>query len=113
MQGSLRMIAALFLGAVFVFPGTVTAFAALPAGHPAGCHDHRPPAPSPAPISFQCCVNGHHAALPNAVFTIPQDVGLCGSVGDVPFRIGLESYSNIVQFLFSSSSPPGSSPLRI
>lgn len=115
MQEGLRRIAGLLLGAIFVLPGTlaVAVSPAVATQHPAGCHGHRPVAPSPAPISFQCCVNGHHAAIPNAAFTIPQDAPRCGSNADVQLCIGRESDRNIVQFLFSSSSPPGSSPLRI
>ena len=73
MQGSLRMIAVLLLAATatclartrwrcrwrrrFIFSFI------LP-----GCHSHKPTAPAvPAPTSYQCCVNGHHAAIPEWV----------------------------------------------
>ncbi len=53
-------------------------FPAAQASHPAGCHGRGPgipsrshfPAPIPAPTSYQCCVNGHHAAIPNAAFSL-------------------------------------------
>jgi hypothetical protein len=79
MPGSLRMIALLLL---VLMAGTLPGAQALafpeaqplpPHPHPAGCHSPGstvPATPDPAPTSYQCCVNGHHAAIPNASFTL-------------------------------------------
>ncbi len=71
MQGISRRIAQLLLVTVTAaLPGGhALAYPTMEARHPAGCHSHGPAAPSPAPPSYQCCVNGHHAAIPNASFS--------------------------------------------
>jgi hypothetical protein len=120
MQGLWRMIAGLLLVTMAsALPGAqALAFAAaqpVPLHlHPAGCHGQGSTAPAPAPTSYQCCVNGHHAAIPNASFTIrsmaPQlyrwDSGE-GARSD--FAVCLNSE----KLLALSSSPPGPAPLRI
>jgi|SRR5579862_593639 len=116
MRLSLHKIAVLLLGAVCALPGTFAgaASAAGPRVHPAGCHDRHPATPFPTPVSFQCCVNGHHAALPNASFTVgSQDARTPDLVPDFQVRIELDSDRNSVHVLFPSNSPPGTSPLRI
>jgi hypothetical protein len=88
-------------------------------GHAAGCHDGQGPTspspalPSPVPKGYECCVSGHHAAIPSAAFSFRSaTVGLSVNRGDV--REG-----NFVPFILSSrlvvfsSSPPGAVPLRI
>src|SRR5260370_37687395 len=56
--------------------------------HPAGCPSHMPAIPArspshlPVPTSHECCVNGHHAAIPNAAFSLePAAAQLCGVNG--------------------------------
>ncbi len=117
MQPSLRMTAVLLLGTILAGVSGALAAAVSPAlttGHSAGCHGHGPATPSPAPVSFQCCVNGHHAAIPNASFTLrSQDAAISASVADEQLRIGFACHRNSVEFLFSSNSPPGTTPLRL
>jgi len=88
-------------------------------GHAAGCHNrHRPAVPSPAipvPASsrYECCMSGHHAAIPSAAFSLrAATAGLSLNRSDVRER-------NFVPFILSylpvdiSSSPPVVTPLRI
>lgn len=116
MQTSLRMIAVGLLGAIFAaLPGALAAavFPGTPAGHAAGCHSPRP-ATSPAPSSYQCCVNGHHAALPNASFA-SRALGERVSGVAVAQQIRLDSAPDrrSVMFVVPSYSPPGAVSLRI
>jgi hypothetical protein len=89
--------------------------------HPAGCHRHTPavPAPSPShfpvPASYECCVNGHHAAIPNAAFSFEPAAGqLCGVNGsNRPCLTVVASFHAAMFFLVPSDSPPNVAPLRI
>jgi hypothetical protein len=117
MQTGLRMIAVLLLGAIFAaLPGAQAAAAipGAPAGHPAGCHSHRPAVPSPASTRYQCCVNGHGAAIPNASFSSrPLDARLLVLGGDEQLHAGFASDRHSVMFVVPSNSPPAAAPLRI
>jgi hypothetical protein len=90
---------------------------------PAGCHDHALPASlalpvvpatvPPAPRSYQCCVTGHHAAIPFASFSLRTALACIG-----PADTG--QFSSLTTLHFSSlilvspfGSPPGSFSLRI
>ena len=82
--------------------------------HPAGCHSDKPttPAPTPTPVSYQCCVGAHHSAIPNGAFSsqppVTQsfaantDEGVCS-------RITFHFLAQVIP----SNSPPGATPLRI
>jgi hypothetical protein len=117
MQTGWRVIAVGLLGAIVAaLPGGLAAavFPENSAGHPAGCHGHGPATPSPAPISYQCCVNGHHAALPNASFTNRSvQVRVCGLAVAQQLRLDSASDRFSVMFVVPSNSPPGAAPLRI
>jgi len=111
------MIAVGLLGTIFAaLPGaqTLAAFPAAPAGHPAGCHSHRPPTPSPAPASYQCCVSGHDAAIPNAAFSSrPLEARICSVAVAQQVRLDSSSDRLSVTFVVPSNSPPGAVSLRI
>jgi hypothetical protein len=86
--------------------------------HPAGCHERGPAAPprspSPSPTSYQCCVSGHHAAIPNGAFSLRSTAAqLCllhdGEDRELEFVPRHDPSGAIVY----SYSPPGTSPLRI
>ena len=116
MQTSSGMIAVMLLVVMAAaVPGAhALAFLTTQPVHPAGCHNHGPATPSPAPTSFQCCVGGHQAAMPNASFSsLSPDAGPCGLAADEPPCPGfvLDRYS--VTFVVPSNSPPGAAPLRI
>jgi hypothetical protein len=116
MQRSSGMIAVLLLVVTAAaVPGAhALAFLTTQPAHPAGCHNHGPATPVPAPISFQCCVSGHQAAIPIASFSsIPHDAGLCGLAADEPHRPGFALDRHSVMFVVPSNSPPGAAPLRI
>jgi hypothetical protein len=116
MQTSLRMIAMGLLGAIFIaLPGAqaLSAFSIAPARHPAGCHSHAPATPSPTPPSYQCCVSGHAAAIPNAAFSNPLEARICGMAVAQQLRLDSSSDRLSVLFVVPSNSPPGAVSLRI
>jgi hypothetical protein len=119
MPTGLRMIAVGLLGAIFVaLPGAQALaeapFSGAPARHPAGCHSHGPATPSRAPASYQCCVSGHNAAVPNAAFSSrPLEARICGLIVILPSRPDAASGRFSVIFVVPSNSPPGAAPLRI
>jgi len=116
MYRNLRMVALLLL---VTTAGTLASaqmelFPAAQETHPAGCHGHSPAIPSPAPTSYQCCLNGHHAAIPNAAFSLQTGAAQVCSLDNGP-----ELILNIIPcfrasvLIVPSSSPPGALPLRI
>jgi hypothetical protein len=123
-----RMIGGLLLVAVATALTDSQALA-IPASqaiplHPAGCHGQAPASPSPLPSSpspssplphsYQCCVNGHHAAIPSAAFSIRSiSAQLYTCDADERARLNLDSYLNSERLLSSSTSPPGLFALRI
>jgi len=86
---------------------------------PAGCHAHGgqslPLSPLPAPVSYQCCLTGHDAAVvpastspqPPAQWQYTQVTLQMQSALTAYFLGGLE-----VSMLLSAD-PPGTTPLRI
>ncbi|MGA2347113.1 MAG: hypothetical protein ABSF93_13960 [Candidatus Sulfotelmatobacter sp.] len=113
MHGIMRTVATLLL---LTITAALPAAQAMPfgAGHAAGCHNHGPANPSPAPTSYQCCVNGHHAAVPIVSFSLhlaAVQVGRSNSE-DRP-RLALPLNVSSTGLIFPSSSPPGPVPLRI
>jgi hypothetical protein len=89
-------------------------FAGAPAPHSAGCHGQRPANPAPASTRYECCANGHHAAVPSGSFSLQVAAVQVGSLGrgdgcSLAWTFGVKSAT----FLFPSNSPPGAAPLRI
>ena len=120
MHGILRMVARLLLGTLLLtmtaaLPGAeAMPFAAVPAGHALGCHDHAPVTPSPVPTRYQCCVIGHHAAVQGVAFSLRFARVQVGSANsdDRP-RLALLLSLNSSVSIFPSDSPPGAASLRI
>jgi len=115
MHGILRVVATLLLVTMALgLPGAEAMPSVTPAGHAAGCHGHGPATPLPVPTSYQCCVNGHHAAVPGASFSLgfvaAQVSRLDGSNGP---RLALLLRLNSAVPVFLSDSSPGLVPLRI
>ncbi len=85
--------------------------------HPAGCHSQEstaPATPSPSDTSYQCCVNGHHAAIPNTSFTWrPLATRLRSFDDDAEFRSDHALYRNSATIVLPSISPPDTASLRI
>ena len=116
MHGMLRMVAVALV---------VTMAAALPdahrlkvpvagTGHPAGCHGHEPVAPIPSPTNYQCCVSGHHAAIPNSAFSLHSAASHLGpSDHGEHHRLKFILRHDPAVMIVSSYSPPGAAPLRI
>jgi len=90
----------------------------------AGCHAHGgqsfplsplPPSPLPAPVSYQCCLTGHDAAVVPAS-TSPQPPAQC-QYAPVTLQIqsALTAYSlgDLEVSMLLSADPPGTTPLRI
>jgi hypothetical protein len=114
MHGILRAVSVLLLITMAAMPGAqAMPFPAAPAAHPAGCHGHGPSAPSPVPASYQCCVNGHDAAIPSTACAmrplVAQFATLDGEDLTLSSTFSAHSSSNVV----TASSPPGIAPLRI
>lgn len=114
MHRNSRLIAVLLLVAFVAAMSGMQAFSSEPMRHPARCHGPMPSAPSPAPVSYQCCVNGHDWAMPNMQFSYDRPLTQI-----VPAYVCDESslsFGELRHFSESVSqpvSPPRSSPLRI
>lgn len=124
MQGSLRTVAVLLLvtmapalggGPALALPETQAVLLHPVHLHSAGCHSPKPVAPaSPLPVSYQCCANGHHAAMPNASFTVRSRAAQLRSLASVDeLRLNFASSLNSGKLPAPSNSPPGGVPLRI
>jgi len=121
MRGNSRLIAMLlvvpFLVATLVMHGL--ALPSMAEGHPASCHGAAPAVPTPASHSpstpsYQCCVMGHHWAIPGNVFSADRLIAgsMPGDAGhDSAASIALDRHDSV--FVLSSVSPPLPVPLRI
>jgi len=113
MSLSSRIVAVIVLVAVgAAFAGAQASSLSIPQPKHPPCHGHMP-APSRAPVSYQCCINGHHAAIPQATFS-PRPLeallsALPDNQGDLVCSIAM--YSPVPVFV--ADSPPGLAPLRI
>jgi len=84
------------------------------ADHPAGCHGHEPAIPMPAPTSYQCCVTGHHAVLPNAPFSFGSgDAQLCRLDAGWDLNLAVAVFRPLAVLVAPSDSPPITAALRI
>jgi len=115
MNGLSRTVAVLLLFTMAAaLPGVqALALSAPQTSHTAGCHGHGP-AQTPAPTSCQCCVNGHHQAIPSASVSLrPLAPLVCrldaGEDSAVYFLLDKRPAWLIV----ASASPPSAAPLRI
>ena len=116
MHGILRMVAALLLMTVScaMASAQIQLLSVGQVSHPAGCHNHSPEIPSPTPTSYQCCVSGHHAAIPNAAFSLRPGTGqVCGLDRSPELVLNVVLRFRSSRVLVPSSSPPGMAPLRI
>lgn len=78
------------------------------------CHGHMPEQPARVPVSYQCCINGHHAAIPQATFSArPLLALLSKSDGGEDFSLASVVAAHFSTVVAPSSSPPGLAPLRI
>jgi hypothetical protein len=113
MHGILRMVAVLLLIAMAAMPAAqAMPFPAAPSGHP-GCHGHAPITPVPSPTNYQCCVSGHHAAMPGAAFSIGSMAAeRCSLEQSERPNLRFVSFPSAV-LAVPNSSPPGATPLRI
>jgi len=118
MHGSWRIVGlVLLIATAAALPGMqAMPSAAAPAGHPAGCHSHSnaPAIPSPAPVSYQCCVSGHQTALPNVAFSLRSHAALLCNLNDgASLDSDLAPDALPVVFVVPSDSPPITGSLRI
>lgn len=78
------------------------------------CHGHMPEQPARVPVSYQCCANGHHAAIPQATFQARPLVALFSkSDGGENSSLASVVAAHFSMIVAPSSSPPGVAPLRI
>jgi hypothetical protein len=81
--------------------------------HAEGCHGDRPAIPPPSSTRYDCCVNGHHAAIPSATFSLQSATAeLSLSRSEVPDG-NFVPYFRSTLLVLVSSSPPSAIPLRI
>jgi hypothetical protein len=112
---SSRIVAVVVLLAVVVaFASAHASDHSIPQPKLPPCHGHMPEQPARVPVSYQCCVNGHDAAIPQATFQARPLLALFSkSDGGEDFSLTsvLVPHSSII--VVPSSSPPGIAPLRI
>jgi hypothetical protein len=118
MHRVLRMVAVwLLIPMAMALPGAqAMSSPAAPARHPAGCHSPAPATRFPAPTSYQCCTNGHQAAMPNASFALRSSISvaqLCSLDGSGGPRLSFVSCLQSAVLVVPSNSPPGVAPLRV
>jgi len=78
------------------------------------CHGQMPEQPSRVPVSYQCCVNGHHAAIPQATFSARPLLALFSkSEGGQNSSLASVLAAHFSTVIVPASSPPGIAPLRI
>ena len=78
------------------------------------CHGQMPEPPPRVPVSYQCCVNGHHAAIPQATFQARPLLALFSkSHGGENSSLASVFAAHFSTVVAPSSSPPGVAPLRI
>jgi hypothetical protein len=85
-------------------------------GHPAGCHGPRPTPLTPSPISYQCCVNGHHWTIPSVPFSFSERLLLVQFAtldGGEDLSLASIFSAHFSLNAVTVSSPPGIASLRI
>jgi hypothetical protein len=115
MHGILRTVTTLLLFATtLALPGAETMPYGAPAGHAAGCHGHGSAKPVAPATGFECCVNGHHEAIPNLSLSLRFVAAQVSSLDSIDGPgLALLLRSNSAVLVFPSNSPPGPAPLRI
>ena len=106
------------------FSGRLSTVLSSQPAPPAGCHSPELPASLPLPVvpatippaprSYQCCVTGHHIAIPFASFShrlVFSCVGDASGAGQFSLLTAARSSSSVLISPFGS--PPGSVSLRI
>ena len=117
MGGISRIIGVLLLGAMVAALPDAQGFAlpAAPPAHAAGCHEHGDPAaPEPVryPVNYQCCANGHHAAVPATTF-VPDALAVQNCDRTDGRLLSSSRLADSAISVDPSHSPPDISPLRI
>jgi hypothetical protein len=94
---------------------------AAPAHRPAGCHghggetlpdSHLPHSRRPAPVSYQCCLTGHEAAVVQASYS-PQPSFQCSHFRLIESAPTARCLEGLEVLMVLSADPPGTTPLRI
>jgi hypothetical protein len=94
---------------------------AAPAERLAGCHAHGgtspsvPPAQSspPVPVSHQCCLTGHNAAVVQASFHTPPSPQWTKATLQIAPALTGSPLERLEVSMVLSTHPPGMTPLRI
>ena len=116
MKKTSRIAALLLLVTLgFTFPGAPAFALPLPlAHHPAVCHHHMPSAPSPAPVSHQCCVAGPESAMPVAAFSQQLSAAqFCAVHNGQQISLIFLPVSMAVSLAVSPGTAPSAAPMRI
>jgi len=111
-----RILAVLLLSAMAAALPGVQAFAlsSTPPAHLMGCHSHGPATPIPAPVGYQCCMNGHNWTIPIASFSErPLLAQFAKSDRSDDFSLVSVLSAHVSIIVVPASSPPAIAPLRI
>jgi len=113
MRSNSRFAVVLLLCAVVAALPGAQALALSSVSHPsAGCHGHAPA--SPAPVSYQCCINGHHWTLPSTAISVRPLLARLSALEDDSRIYLISSFRfETATSVVPASSPPGCAPLRI
>lgn len=107
---SSRIVAMIVL--VAAFPVALVSGHSTPQAKLPPCHGHMPV--QPAPVSYQCCINGHQAAIPQAMYSphpLFAQLSTLDSGEEFSSASAFSSYSSMI--VIPASSPPGIAGLRI
>jgi hypothetical protein len=115
MPSTSRIFAAVALATVMgAMPALqAVALAVSQPAHPAGCH-HRPLSPDRGPVSYDCCIGGHHAVVAATMFSLrPHLALLSGWISAAPITFDSAGTGPNVHLIVPFGSPPGFAPLRV
>jgi len=109
-----RIVAVIVLVAVGAVFGSIQASASfVPDSNLPPCHGQMPTLPSPAPVHYQCCIDGHHSAIPQAAFSVRPLVGKLSVSAPIDVNPGSSTATYSLAPVFVANSPPAAAPFRI
>jgi len=79
---------------------------------PAACHHHGS-IPAPQPVSYRCCLSGHHSAILQTPITAQLDSAHLPSRAEVSPVVGTHFPAGLHNLAVSSPDPPLNLYLRI
>ena len=130
MKFGLKILGLLLITALVIAPLAMNALAE--AGHasasfvgqlaglgarPAGCHAHGgkslPDSPRPVPVSYQCCLTGHDAAVVPASHSPQPSAPRSRVIQQIKPALTICFLGSLGVLMVLSADPPGTTPMRI